>query len=148
MDSPIVSMSRDHVKRFADVLIANEIFIFGYPRSLGIKDIPQFDYDRPLLRRGIVAGKNEKLKTIIIDCPAYGGNSGGIVVEVDKQGLSRGFLVIGVLSQFVPFAEQWENKAHGYSNVEISNSGYSVIVPMDMVLELLPEEPKVSGNKK
>ena len=50
---------------------------------------------------------------------------------------SRHFQVIGVISQFVPFAETWENKTHRYQNITISNSGYAVAVSMDSVLELI-----------
>jgi len=59
---PIVGVSVSNCKIFSDVLIANEVIIFGYPRSLGIKNFPQIDYDRPLLRKGIVAGKTVKRK--------------------------------------------------------------------------------------
>jgi hypothetical protein len=45
--------------------------------------------------------------------------------------------VIGVISQFVPFAEVWDNKTHGYQNVEISNSGYSIATPIDFVIMLI-----------
>ena len=125
------------IKMFSQVLVGNEAFIFGYPRSLGIKEIQQIDYERPLLRKGIIAGKNIHNKTIILDCPVYYGNSGGPVIQVDQEGLSKTFLPIGVVSQFVPFVEEWENKNLRYSNITISNSGYSVVVPMDVVLELL-----------
>ena len=128
------------VKKFDDVLTSNDIYIFGYPRSLGIPEIPQIDYEVPLLRKGILAGKNNKQKFLIIDCPIYPGNSGGPVMEVEV--LSPGsfsYRIIGVVTQFVPFAEIWENKTQKYSNVQLSNSGYGVAVPMDMVLELLKD---------
>jgi hypothetical protein len=68
-------------KLFDNVLISNDVFIFGYPTSIGIKQLPQFEYHRPLLRKGIIAGKNLKNGTIILDCPIYNGNSGGPVIE-------------------------------------------------------------------
>lgn len=125
------------IKKINQVLIGNEVFLFGYPNSIGIKEIPQIDYEKPLLRKGIIAGKNINNNTIVIDCPVFYGNSGGPVLQIEKEGLSSSFRTIGVVSQFVPFVEEWENKKHRYSNFTISNSGYSVIEPMDMVLELL-----------
>lgn len=134
----IVGVHINNIKKFEDVLTGNDIFVFGYPSSLGMEKIPQIDYARPLLRKGIIAGKNRKLKTIILDAPIYRGNSGGPVLEVVRVSpLEYRFPVIGVVTQFIPYAEEWRNIKHGYSNIQISNSGYSVVVPMDTVLELL-----------
>jgi hypothetical protein len=47
------------------------------------------------------------------------------------------FKIIGLVSSFVPFQEEWENKTYRYTYVGISNSGYTVIVPIDAVLELV-----------
>jgi len=136
--SGILGVGIDTVKHFENVLTANPIYVFGYPTSLGIKEIPQIDPLRPLLRFGIVAGTNPASKTIILDCPSYPGNSGGPVLEVEQVDLSnRRFRVIGVVSQFVPFAETWVNITHKYQNLTISNSGYAVAVSMDPVLELI-----------
>lgn len=136
--SGILGATLDTVKHFENVLTANTIYVFGYPTSLGIKELPQIDPLRPLLRFGIIAGTNPTRKTIILDCPSYPGNSGGPVLEVDQVDLvNRRFHVIGVVSQFVPFAETWVNVTHKYQNLTISNSGYAVAVSMDPVLELI-----------
>ena len=136
--SGILGVSLDTVKRFNEVLTANTVYVFGYPTSLGIKEIPQIDPLRPLLRFGIIAGTNPARKSIILDCPSYPGNSGGPVLEVEEVDLvNRRFRVIGVVSQFVPFAETWVNKTHNYQNLTISNSGYAVAVSMDPVLDLI-----------
>lgn len=128
-------------KELQDVLISNDVFLYGYPGSLGLKDSPQFDYNKPLLRKGVVANVYKAAGTIIIDCPAYYGNSGGPVVEVEivstPQGLAFSHKVIGVVSQLIPFVEEWENKRSKQVNVEVSNSGYSVAVAMDKVFELI-----------
>lgn len=134
--SGILGVSPTSIKTFDKVLVANEVFIFGYPTSLGLKNIPQLDYARPLLRKGIIAGKNDQLHTIILDCPVYPGNSGGPIVEVEQEGLTLHFAIVGVVSEFVPVAEEWLNKTHGYTNLEIGNSGYSVATPMDYVTEV------------
>ena len=133
-----IGVALDSIKQFEDVLIGNTVYLFGYPTSLGIKSHPQIDPLRPLLRIGIVAGTNPTQKTIILDCPVYGGNSGGPVLEVEGKSLgSRRFRVIGVVTEFVPFTETWVNTRDGNKNVTISNSGYSVAVSMDLVLELV-----------
>jgi hypothetical protein len=136
--SGILGVSLDTVKHFNDVLTANIVYVFGYPTSLGMKEVPQIDPLRPLLRFGIIAGTNPARKTIILDCPSYPGNSGGPVLEVEQVDLvNRRFRVIGVVSQFVPFSETWVNITHKYQNLTISNSGYAVAVSMDPVLELI-----------
>ena len=102
--SGIIGVSSENIKLFKDVLIANTIYLFGYPTSLGMKKIPQIDPLRPLLRFGILAGTNPNKKTIILDCPSYPGNSGGPVIEVEQVNLTqKKFRVIGVVSQFIPF---------------------------------------------
>lgn len=125
-------------KRFNDVFEANEAYIFGYPTSLGIDQMEQIDPERPLLRKGSIAGRNPRKKTLVVDCPVYYGNSGGPVVEVEQVSLvNKKFLLIGVVSQFVPFKEEIINRTYGIASVQISNSGYAIITPMDAVLELL-----------
>ena len=136
--SGILGVAEASTKSFAEVLVANEVFIFGYPTSLGLKAIPQLDYAKPLLRKGIVAGKNDDLKTIVLDCPVYWGNSGGPVLEVQRVNLTTTrFSVVGVVSQFVPLVETWLNQTQGFENIDLSNSGYSVATPMDPVIELI-----------
>ncbi len=128
------------------VLVSNDVFVFGYPASLGMKQVPQIDYARPLLRKGIVAGINQGTKSIILDCPAYGGNSGGPVVQVDQPGLSeKRFSIVGIVTEMVPYDEQWINITQGYSHITRSNSGYSIAVPMDPIYELIGARPK-AGN--
>jgi hypothetical protein len=126
------------VKHFNDVLTANTVYVFGYPTSLGMKEVPQVDPLRPLLRAGIIAGTNSARKTIILDCPSYPGNSGGPFLEAEQVDLTdQRSRVIGVVSQFVPFAETRVNITHKYQNLTISNSGYTVAVSMDPVLDLI-----------
>jgi hypothetical protein len=148
--SSLVIADVNGTKAFDDVLISNDIFIFGYPTSLGMPNDPQFEIIRPLLRKGIIAGKNLKRETIIIDCPAYYGNSGGPVIEVDNISLTENkYLLIGVLSQFIPYTKTWENKTNKLSRLDVSNSGYSVVTPIDKVLELITQfEKPAEPNSK
>jgi hypothetical protein len=134
--SPIIWVHKDLFKRYEDVMISNEIIISGYPSSLGRGD--QIDPLKPLLRKGIVAGKNDKKKTIIADCPVYYGNSGGLVVEIEhmENGL-RKMHCIGVVSEFVPFDEKLLSLQHRTISISVENSGYSVVLPIDTILSLI-----------
>lgn len=125
------------LRKLDDVLVSNDVYLFGYPSSIGLKQLPQFDYSRPLMRRGIVAGKNETEQTLILDCPVYYGNSGGPVLELEQEGFTFHYRVCGVVSQYVPYLETWTNDKSGHSNTEVSNSGYSVASSIDPVLELI-----------
>ena len=130
--SGLVPVGFRTVKRFAEVLVSNEVIVFGYPTSIGIPQdkVPQLDYSRPLLRKGIVAGTNEALKSIILDCAVYPGNSGGPVVELSRDGAIMRFQIIGVIIQYVPFVQ-------GDAPDVVSNSGYAVAAGMDTVLDLV-----------
>jgi hypothetical protein len=128
----LLGTSRDTIARLNEVLVGNDVYLFGYPSSLALGPVPQIDPRRPLLRKGIVAGINNATHSIILDCPAYPGNSGGPVIEADQVDLvRRHFRIIGVVDQYVPYAD-------GGRTFSINaNSGYSVIIPMDFVLELV-----------
>ena len=136
----ILSVPISNIKRFDEVLVSNDIYVFGYPSSIGLKEIPQLDYKKPLLRKGIIAGKNERNNTIILDCPIYYGNSGGPVIEVDEvSAFETKFRLIGVISQIIPFAETWHNTTQQYSYATLSNSGYSVATSTEAIFDLIKE---------
>lgn len=126
------------VWRAKDIDVGGDVFMFGYPVSLTGAIADRFDPSEPLLRKGIVAGVNLEKNTVIIDCPAYFGNSGGPVIEITRPNLTEiDYRLIGIVSAFIPFQEEWENKTMGYSHVLKSNSGYTLIEPMDSVLDLV-----------
>lgn len=144
----IVVVPRSSLKLFNDVLISNEVFVMGYPSSLGV-GTNQIEPHRPLLRKGIVAGKNHERKTIILDCPVYFGNSGGLVIEVSEKNVGhREFIVIGIISQFIPFVEELTSKQLGYTNRNYENSGYSIAVPVDTIIRLTRTTPRRELQKK
>jgi len=124
------------VGKFDSTEVGNDVFIFGYPKSLGLKKIPQYDFNKPLLRKGSIAGRNYLQKTIIIDCPSFGGNSGGPVYEIKGNSFNAYFRVIGVVVSFIPLVEEWINLQYNIKNIDFVNSGYSVVEPMDKVVSL------------
>lgn len=126
----ILTLEKANVKLFNDVLVSNNIFAFGYPTS--VSRHPLLNIKLPLIRKGIIAGKNFLLKTIILDAPMYYGNSGGPVLEVEQVSGEIHFRVIGVVTNLIPFQLAGDES--------FQNSGYSVAVPMDFVFELLSEK--------
>lgn len=121
-------------RRLVDVEVTNTVFVLGYPISLSTPEMQQIDYDAPLARKGIVAGKNIRNQTVILDCPVYGGNSGGLVLEINNNSIH----LIGVVVQFIPFVEQWRNtRFPELQNTSQQNSGYSVALPVDNIFDLI-----------
>src|SRR5690606_18808210 len=66
---------------YNNIRIGTDVLIVGYPSSIGLLNKPQYDYYKPLLRKGIVAGVYPHQRTFIIDSPVFGGNSGGPVLQ-------------------------------------------------------------------
>lgn len=134
----ITTVARKNIKKFDEVLVGNNIFIFGYPTSLVTKNIQQIEDKKPLVRKGIIAGLNKKNNTIILDCTINFGNSGGPVIEVEQINItSFNFRLIGLITEIVPFVEEWTNKRYNITNVQIENSGYSIAMSMDSVLKII-----------
>ncbi len=127
------------IKMLNEVIISNDVYVSGYPTSLGIETSKQFNYNKPLLRKGIVANVHSLAQTIILDCPVYGGNSGGPVIQVVQEDGLKEFYLIGVVSQFIPHVQKWKNDRDRITHLEYLNSGYSVATSFDSVLELIEE---------
>lgn len=125
-----VSVADNSFKLFNGALVGNPVFMFGYPTSLA-KTSPYLDIKKPLVRKGIIAGKNETLRTIILDCPVHPGDSGGLVIEEETLELARKqFLPIGIATNIIPFIKE----------PFLETSGYSVAVPMDALEELISSQ--------
>lgn len=123
------------VKKLEDIKLGNDVFLFGYPKSLNLQFT--FDFNRPLLRKGSIAGRDMKLRKIIIDCPSFQGNSGGPVYSMFIN--DNNLFLIGIVTAFIPFEEYWYNDKYPVKNIQISNSGYSVVVPIELALALIPK---------
>lgn len=134
------------LQRMADVEMGADCYGVGFPTVLGLGNSSAIDFSQPLLRKGVVAGMNLQRGLIIADCPAYKGNSGGMVLTRgtaltftnNMLTLSVNFKVIGIQTDIIPVVTKLEvSPSMGYQNVEIDNSGYSVVEPMDAVLDLV-----------
>lgn len=137
--SSIRNFDINDIASFDETILGNDIFVFGYPKVLGLNGTDQFDFNQPILRKGAVASKYYKNKTIIIDCPSFGGNSGGPVVEVFNESFVPEFKLIGIVVSFIPYAEIWTNARYNIKNMELVNSGYSVIEPIEKVYSLIKQ---------
>jgi hypothetical protein len=38
------------MKKFDEILLGNDVYVFGYPSSIGLRKQPQIDYQKPLIR--------------------------------------------------------------------------------------------------
>jgi hypothetical protein len=124
------------ILKFADIDAGSDIYIIGYPKSLGLQG--KFDLDRPLFRKGIVAGKDINYHRIIGDGAVYFGNSGGAVMELTY--LPNGdpdIRLIGIVSEYIPFDDILFDVKGQIRSIDTKNSGYSVITPAERLLQLI-----------
>jgi hypothetical protein len=127
-----------HVNLIEDAYVGNDVYVFGYPTSIGLKRLPQFDYTKPLVRKGIISGIYKSKETLIIDSAVYYGNSGGPVIMADPiEGGDIHYKIIGIVSEFIPYEEKWINPVSKLTNLQRYNSGYAVVVPVDSIIDLL-----------
>jgi len=128
------------IRYFDDIEIGSDTFVIGYPKALGMKNRAQYNFNHPLVRKGIVAGKNRQHKTIVIDCPVYGGNSGGPVFLTEKVIINNKGKVtfenkkylIGLVTEYIPYLNKTNKNAQ-----HMDNADFGVIVPFDQALELI-----------
>ena len=102
------------ILKFDQARISDDIFMIGYPKSLGLQENIQYDFNRPLLRKGILAGKYRRNKTLIVDCPSFFGNSGGPIIEIQEDNV----FLLGIVTQLIPFTDR------GKTFTVTQNSGF------------------------
>ena len=130
----IAHVEIDDLVVFEDIKISQGIFLVGYPSSLVTND-DFYENDRPLLRYGIIAGKNTNQNTFIIDALAYYGVSGGPILKIDDQNKLK---VLGVVSRYVPFITEWKNKYEmSLIRHDFYNSGYAVCERLDEIINFI-----------
>lgn len=128
--------SSSNISYFDEIAVGRPVFVFGYPTAItsGVSAI--LPVDEPLLRSGVIAGLNDERRSIVLDCPVYGGNSGGPALQVEDQVLSKRFTIIGLVSSAIQFREIWENHSLKYYQESLSNSGYSLVEPIGYAIAL------------
>jgi len=122
----IATIPISYIAGIRDLRLGSDVFITGYPKTIGIVESPQYDYSKPLLRKGLISGIYNKKGTIILDIPAFGGNSGGPVFALDA--VSRKMKLIGMLIQFIPFVS---------NSSDYDNSNYAVALSADYIEPLI-----------
>ena len=133
----LVSLEKEATRGINEIKIGNDVYLMGYPTSIGMTRDEDFDSSKPLLRKGIIAGIYIKKNTFIIDCPTYFGNSGGPVVEYGEDDYYR---IIGLVSKYVPFITKWVSNREHITNIELTNSGYTVCVPIQAAFDLIDKQ--------
>ena len=123
----VVPMSR--LVMFDSVVVGREAFVIGYPESLLSNEL---DFRRPLVRSGIIAGKNHVTKMFFTDCAVFYGNSGAPVLQTRGRIHEVAGVAIALVMDFVKIID-----SAGATQYYPGNSGYSVVVPMDFVMELI-----------
>lgn len=132
-------VSIDTVRPFSELQPGDTSYVLGYPTSVTTKFPDVLDVRRPLIRQALIADTDPIRKHIVLDCAVYKGNSGGPVMVVDESNLFPKLYSVGVVSKFVPFPEEWQNTEFGFKYVTTSNSGYSIVEPLDFALELMEQ---------
>ncbi len=121
----------DCILNLDSINVGDEIYLIGYPKSLEVTQFNNFNFNRPLVRKGIISGKDYEYNTILIDCPSYGGNSGGPIL-VKRNGKLK---MIGLVSSYVPYIERWINPVSNITNIDALNSGLTVVTPFYLIIK-------------
>jgi len=123
---------------------SQEILLIGYPTSLDQSRIGHtvYDFKFPLVQSGIIAGISNSLSNIIISGAAFNGNSGGAVMAKNKISIGDYSLqLIGLITEYIPNVIESYVQKEGVTKldtiVSVSNSGYTVVVPIQYADDLI-----------
>jgi len=125
------------LRKYDSVQVGADVYVFGYPTSIGLKRSPQIDYNRPLIQKGIVAGLNPNRRTIVLNVASNFGNSGGPAVELELSSGGPKFVPIGIVTEYIPFEEVLLNVTRKWSYSTITSSPYSIAEPLDPVIDII-----------
>ncbi|MBK8055423.1 MAG: trypsin-like peptidase domain-containing protein [Saprospiraceae bacterium] len=118
--------------------LGDECMVIGFPSSLRNQSSNEkFDFNRPLLRKGIIAGIDPDKGTIVIDAPVYQGNSGGPVIQVPSVAGERVGLIGIVSGTVIHEIKNYDQYFRTITSINLTNSGYSIIIPIDYAKELI-----------
>lgn len=145
----VLVMKKDCIS-FEEIELTADVIFFGFPSSL--RRFPlifggelQFDPEWPLFRKGMIAGKNKSNRTLIIDGEVHEGNSGGPVFQIIQDSpTQKKFKLIGLITEFVPYVSISRNERGLPTSFNIQNAGYSIVEPIDKVVELIESNEKKS----
>lgn len=137
-----------------DLVFGTPIMTIGFPIELSnFTKSKRLTFQLPLTRQGLIAGFTDDGK-IVADMTVYGGNSGGPVYTM-KNGFRRvennsyvtGYVMklIGIVIEYVP-AKEGAFSGRGTGIVVSNNSGYSIVEPVDSILELI-QKHQVNSKK-
>ncbi len=144
----IRALSLESTLMLDEILIGEDIRIVGYPSYLDTKNTQGqtiYDFSYPLVQKGIISGLSNGLGNIIVSGAVYYGNSGGAVfswkkmlyIEGSVVSLRTDLLLIGIVVSFIPFNYVKSSKPQTYYDIDVSNSGYSVVVPIKYVMDII-----------
>ena len=120
----LTALDATDVKLMHDVVTGSQILVLGFATSK--TEEPSLERKQPLLRKGTVAGMNKELGIIALDCAAYPGDSGGLVLEVGEGSDEKHLKGIGVMSS-----------VYHYEKDKQDSKNYSLATALDAVIELL-----------
>lgn len=126
---PLLDIS---ITKVDDLFLGEDVIVVGFPNSIGLRQLPQFDYNKPLLKRGAIASISDNFKTFIIDCPVYHGNSGGPVFLERKSFDRYSLRLIGIAVEYIPLL----NPTASQKDIAIETSSYAVVVPIKYAFRL------------
>jgi S1-C subfamily serine protease len=106
----------------SDLKKGDDIFYLGFPLAYG-----SYHGSNPMVRKGIVALKEEKDDFFYIDATVAPGNSGGPVFRIGKESKNEAYTFLGIVSAFRPFERD------GF----LFHAGMGVVYPVDSIKELL-----------
>ncbi len=122
----------------------DNIILIGYPSTLDTKIRAKvYDFKFPLIQSGIISGISKTYGNIIISGPVFGGNSGGAVmaknIKITPNDKTIDFdyvyNLIGIVCASIP--TQHKAVIADVEGQAVSNSGYSVIIPIQYVDDLI-----------
>lgn len=121
----------------SDLFLGDDLITVGFPISLGLSSKPQFDYNRPLLKKCSVSSLSDVFPTLVMDCSAYGGNSGGAVFLERTDANKFSISLIGIVIERIPFINRTKDSGGSTNTFIDETSSYSVVVPIKYALDLI-----------
>lgn len=150
------------IKAAKDIEIGEETYVIGYPKALAKfrPQRPMFNYELPLVRKGIISSMNN-YKTFVIDCAVYGGNSGGPVFVAENIfsqvnngiNISTKTYLVGIVTQYVPLVNdsaKFRSHVNGSQMTipMLENSGYGICISFELLQKEIEKLYLLNNTKK